>query len=74
MLDRHVPLTARLMARQYRAGRAAGPMPYYLDRKYQAAIVDTKALAIDEQIDLAAIQDPEILSRALSVELLLKHL
>ena len=70
MLERHIPLSARLLARKYRAAKP-GAMPYYLAKDYIESVVDYGAPRVGEFVDFANIKDPEILSRALSVEVML---
>lgn len=72
MLDRHIPLAVRLLARKRHAGRMADK-PYYMDNGYLESVFNLRSMTIDEYIDLSKLNDPELLSRALSIELLLKH-
>jgi hypothetical protein len=73
LLHRHIPLAIRLLARRRRARKAAGK-PYYLGDDYLSSAFESKSMAIEEFVDQGEIHDPEVLSRALSVELFLKHL
>jgi len=61
------PLVRALKTR----GRIPGKMPWYLQKRYVGDIVDLKALEISRFIHVDQIKSPSMLSRALTVELLL---
>ncbi|MFZ4535403.1 hypothetical protein [Propionivibrio sp.] len=71
--ERHLPLSLRLIKRAHGASKPQA-MPYFLEKPYIESIVDLNHLEISEYLDMSKIMNPEILSRALSVELLLQHL
>jgi hypothetical protein len=73
MIERHVPLWARLIARKRRSQKPVR-MPYYFERAYLESILDLKSLRMAEYVDISKVSSPEILSRVLSVELLLAQL
>lgn len=72
-LERQYPLALRVMKRRLESGKQQ-PMPYYFGKEYLDSIVDMKSLAISDHVDVQKIANPEILSRALSIELLLANL
>jgi hypothetical protein len=73
MIDRHIPFAVRMLARKHKPRMVAGK-PYYLSEGYLESVFDLKSMAVEEYVNLSRLNDPELLSRALSVELLLKHL
>jgi hypothetical protein len=50
-----------------------GDFPYYLSKEYLDTIFPSRELAISEYIDIDKIIEPKMLSRALSVELLINN-
>ena len=72
-LERHIPLWLRLAKRRLARNTARIP-PYYLGAEYLASVLDLERLRIGEWLDVRRIGDPEVLNRALSVELLLNNL
>jgi hypothetical protein len=69
--ERHIPLWVRLVIRRLRAKRTAANWPYYLGDDYVREVLDTRNMRVSEFVDVKKIEDPELLSRALSAELLL---
>ncbi len=69
--NRSVPLPMRLIKRRLNLRKQARPMPYYLQGEHVRQVVDMRHLRISEFIDIDQIGDPALLSRALSVEVLL---
>ena len=72
MLDRQIPLAVRLFAGKHKTKHGVSN-PHYLDNRYLETTFDLKSMAINNYIDPGKINDPELMSRALSIELLLKH-
>lgn len=73
MVDRHIPFSIRMLARRHKP-RNVVARPYYLNDDYLQTVFDLKSMAISQYVDVKSLDDPELLSRALSVDLLLKHL
>lgn len=69
-IERHVPLTVRLLRRKM-ADRKKVAWPYLLGKEYLDRIIDLSDLRVSEFIDVSKIRDPEIFTRALSIELVL---
>ncbi|MFM8331881.1 MAG: hypothetical protein ACKN9T_09345 [Candidatus Methylumidiphilus sp.] len=72
LIERNIPLKIRLLKRSKIS--LAGPRPYYFADDYLSQVFDLSNLKVAEYVDIDKIDNPEILSRALSVELLLSHL
>ena len=51
-----------------------GKIPYYLSEKYQDVIFPSSELAVSEFINIKKINDPDMLSRVLTVEVLLRDI
>jgi hypothetical protein len=73
MVERHIPLAIRQLKRRI-SPAGYGHIPYYMSEEYIKCLMDTNDLQISEFVDINKINNPEILSRALSIELLLAQL
>jgi hypothetical protein len=72
MAERNIPLKIRLLKRS--AVKSSETKPYYFNEDYIGNIIDMKNLQISDLVDVDKLDNPELLSRALSVELLLSKL
>lgn len=72
-LERHIPLPARLLKRRILPSRY-GENAYFMSDDYIRRICNPDDLRISEFVDVKKIGDPETLSRAFSIELLLSRL
>jgi hypothetical protein len=72
---RSIPIAFRplLRKRVHKKGKAStAHLPYYLDRTFLTELGLARNLAIAEFVDIEKINAPDILSRVLSVEMLLR--
>lgn len=72
-LERQYPLSLRLLKRKRESSKPQ-PMPYFFGREYLDSILDMDSLAISDYVNVNKINNPEILSRAFSIELLIMNL
>ncbi|MBM4197195.1 MAG: hypothetical protein FJ197_08895 [Gammaproteobacteria bacterium] len=70
-IERGIPPAARLLARRSKPGKPLA-RPYYLGEEFVSRLVKLESMAMSEFVDFSAIDDPELYSRAVSVELLLR--
>lgn len=72
-LERQIPFWLRLYVRRKRV-RTAPTLPYYFDREYLSSLFNPDDLKLNHFIKFDQLHDPEILSRAYTVEVLINHL
>lgn len=65
----NMPTGLKPMMRRLKHRRDRRPLPYYLQNEYIETIFDMDNLAIADYVDLTRVNDPETVSRALTVEL-----
>jgi asparagine synthase (glutamine-hydrolysing) len=71
-IERNIPLKLRLLKRSF--VKPSGKPPYFYEKEYLGAIVDLKNPKISQFVNLDKINDTELYSRALSIELLLSKI